>query len=96
VEHRASTKSVQALQSPAVPFTSFHDLPVFLISSSIVLCHFLFGLPLLLYPWGFKYNAVFSTAPASLRNVCHIQFHFFFLFIWINVYLHQSKSNYFI
>ena len=73
VEHRASMKSFQALRSPAIPLTSFHD---FLVSSSIVLCHVLFGLPLLLYPWGFQSNAVFSVAPASLRNVCPIQFHF--------------------
>jgi hypothetical protein len=84
VEHRASMKSFQALRSPAIPLTSFHDLPVFLISSSIVLRHVLFGLPLLLYPWGFQSNAVFSIAPASLRNVCPIQFHFL-LFIWISI-----------
>jgi len=80
----ASMKSFQALRSPAVPLTSFHDLPVFPISSSIVLRHVLFGLPLLLYPWGFQSNAVFSIAPASLRNVCPIQF-LFLLFIWISV-----------
>jgi hypothetical protein len=50
MEHGASMKSFQALRSPAIPLTLFHDLPVFLISSSIVLCHVLFGLPLLLYP----------------------------------------------
>jgi len=77
-------KSFQVLQSPAIPLTSFHDLPVFLISSSIVLRHVLFGLPLLLYRWGFQSNAVFSIAPASLRNVCPIQFHFL-LFIWISI-----------
>ena len=33
-------KSFQALRSPAVPLTSFYDLPVFLISSSVVLRHF--------------------------------------------------------
>jgi len=88
-------KSLQALRSPAVPFTSFHDLPVFFISSSIVLRHVLFGLPLLLYPWGFQTNAVFSIAPASLRNVCPIQFHYL-PFIWISiafclVILHSSS-----
>jgi len=50
VEHRASMKSFQALRSPAIPLTSFHDLPVPLISSSVVLRHVLFGQPLLLYP----------------------------------------------
>jgi len=30
VEHRASMKSFQALRSPAIPLTSFHDLPVFI------------------------------------------------------------------
>jgi len=84
VEHRASMKSFQALQSPAIPLTSFHDLPVFLISSSAVLRHVLFGLPLLLYPWGFQSNAVFSIAPTSLRNVCPFQFHFL-LFIWNSI-----------
>ena len=54
----ASMKSFQALRSSAIPFTSFHDLLVFLISSSIVLRHVLFGLPLL-YPRGFQSNAVF-------------------------------------
>jgi len=48
-EHRASMKSFQALRSAAIPLTSFHDLLVLLISSSIVLRHVLFGLPLLLY-----------------------------------------------
>ena len=50
VEHRASMKSFQALRSPAIPLTSFHGLLVLLISSSIVLRHVLFSLPLLLYP----------------------------------------------
>ena len=36
--------------------------------------HVLFGLPLLLYPWGFQSNAVFSIAPVSLCNVCPVQF----------------------
>ena len=57
VERRASTKSFQALRSPAVPLTLFHDLLV-LFSSSIVLRHVFFGLPLLLYPGGFQSNAV--------------------------------------
>jgi hypothetical protein len=77
-------KSFQALRSPAIPLTLFHDLPVFLISSSIVLRHSLFGLPLVLYSCGFQSNAVFSIAPASLRNVCPIQFHSL-LFIWISI-----------
>jgi len=76
-------KSFQALRSPAIPLTSFHDLLVLIISSSIVLRHVLFGLPLL-YPWGFQSNAVFSIAPVSLRNVCPIQFHFL-LFIWFSI-----------
>jgi len=42
-------KSFQALRFPAIPLTSFHDLLVLLISSSIVFRHVLFGLPLLLY-----------------------------------------------
>ena len=84
LERRASMKSFQALRSPAIPLTSFHDLPIFLILSSIVLRHILFGLPLLLYPWGFQSNAVFSIAPAFLHNVCPIQFRFL-LFIWISV-----------
>ena len=95
VEHGASMKSFRALRSPAVPLTSFHDLPVFLLSSSVVLRHVLFGLPLLLYPWGFQSNAVFSIVLASLRNVCPIQFHFL-LFIWFSinfcwVILHNSS-----
>jgi len=84
VEHKASMKSFQALQSPAVHLTSFHDLPVFLILSSIALRHVLFSLPLLLYPWGFQSNVVYYISPASLRNVCPIQFHFL-LFIWISI-----------
>jgi hypothetical protein len=88
-------KSFQALRSPAILLTSFHDLPVILISFSIVLRHVLFGLPLLLYPWGSQSNAVFSIVPASLRNVCAVQFHFLF-FIWISigfylVILHSSS-----
>jgi hypothetical protein len=75
VEHRASMKSFQALRSPAIPLTSFHDLPVFLISSSIALRHVLFGLPLL-YPRGFQSSAVFSIVPASLCILCPIQIHF--------------------
>jgi len=88
-------KSFQVLRSPAIPLTSFHDLPVSLISSSVVLRHVLFGLPLLLYPWGFQSNEVFSIARASLCNVCPIQFHFL-LFVWISigfclVILHSSS-----
>ena len=60
VEHNASMKNFQALRSPAIPLTLFHDLPVLLISSSIVLRHVLFALPILLYPRGFQYNPVFS------------------------------------
>jgi hypothetical protein len=80
---------------PAVPLTSFHDLPVFLISSSIVLRHVHFSLLLLLYLWRFQSNTVFSIGPASLCNVCPIQFHFL-LFIWISigfclVILHSSS-----
>jgi len=84
VDHRASMKSFHALRSPSIPLTSFHDLPVFRISSSICLRHVLFGLPLLLYPWGFQSNAGFSFAPASSPNMCPIQFHFI-LFIWISI-----------
>ena len=88
-------KCFQVLWSPAIPLTSFHDLPVPLISSSIVLRHVLFGLPLLLYPWEFQSNAVFSVAHTSLRNVCPVQFHFL-LFIWFSigfcwVILHSSS-----
>jgi len=46
--------------------------------------HVPFSLNLLLYPWGFQSNAVFSIAPTSLRNVCPIKFHFL-LFIWFSV-----------
>ena len=95
VEHRASMKSFQALLSPAIPLTLFQDLLVLLVSSSIVLRHILLDLPLLLYPWGFQCNAVFSIAPASLCNVCPIQFHFL-LFVWFcidfwRVILHSSS-----
>ena len=88
-------KSFQALRSPAIPLTSFHNLLVLLISSSVALRQVLFGLPLLLYPWGFQSNADFSIAPVSLRNVCPIQFHFL-LFIWFSidfwwVILHSSS-----
>ena len=94
MEHRASMKSFQALRSPAIPLTSFHDILVLLISSSIVLCHVLFSLPLL-YPWGFQSNAVFSIAPVSLCNVRPTQF-YFLLFIWFSidfwwVILHSSS-----
>jgi len=95
VERRASMKNFQALRSPAIPLTSYHDLLVRLISSSIVLRHVLFGIPLLLYPWGLQSNAVFSIAPVSLCIVCLIQFHFL-LFIWFSidfcwVILHSSS-----
>jgi len=95
VEHRVSMKNFQALPSPAVPLTSFHDLLVLLISSSVFLRHVLFSLPILLYPWGFQSNAGFSIAPVSLRNVCPIEF-YFLLFIWFSidfwlVILHSSS-----
>ena len=82
MEHRASMKSFQATRSPPIPLTSFHDIPVLLILSSIVLRHVLFGLPLLPYPRGFQSNAVFSIIPVYLRNVCPIHF---LLFIWISI-----------
>jgi len=86
VEHRASIKSFHALRSPAIPLTSFLDLLVLCISSSVVLRHVLFGLPLLLYPRGFQSNAVFSIASVSSRYVCPIQFQFhFLLFIWFSI-----------
>jgi hypothetical protein len=84
VGHRVSMKSFQVTRSPAIPLTSFHDLLVPLISSSIVLPHVLLGLPLFLYPWRFQSNAVFSIASASLYNVCPIQFHFLLL-IWFSI-----------
>ena len=88
----------EELPSIAVSSYSLDLVPwsfVLLISSSIVLRHVLFGLPLLLYPWGFQSNAVFSIVPVSLRNVCPIQFHFL-LFIWFSidfcwVILHSSS-----
>ena len=82
VEHKASMTSFQALRSPAIPLTSFHDF-LALISSSIALRHILFSLPLLLYPWGFQSNAIFSIGPASLGNVCPIHFHF--LLFWFPI-----------
>ena len=88
-------KSFQALRSPAIRLTSFHDLPMLLISSFLVLRHVLFGLPLLIYPRGFQSRAFFSIAPASFRNACPIQFNFL-LCIWIYivfclVILHNSS-----
>ena len=67
----------------------------FLFHPLLSFCPVLFSLPLLLYPWGFQSNAVFSIATASLRNVCPIQFHFLH-FIWISigfclVILHSSS-----
>jgi hypothetical protein len=91
VEHRASMKSFQVLRPPSIPLTSFHDLPVFLVSSSIVLHHVLFGLPFLLHPRGFQSNAVFSIAPVSLCNVCPMQFHFL-LFIWISIGFYSTME----
>jgi len=79
VEHRASMKSFQALRSPTIHLTSFHDLPMILISSSIVPRHVVFGLPLLLYPRGFQSNAVFSIAPAFY--VTGVQSNSIFLFL---------------
>ena len=79
VEHGVSMKNLQTLRSSAIPLTSFHNLLGLLISSSIVLRHVLFGLPLLLYPLGFQSNSVFSIAHFSLRNMCPIHFHFFSL-----------------
>jgi len=49
VEPRAFMKSVQALPSPAIPFTLSHDLPVFLISSSTVLRYILLVYPFFLH-----------------------------------------------
>jgi len=95
VEHRASMKSFQALRSPAIPLTSFHDLLVLLFSFPIVLHHVLFGLSLLLYPWGFQSNAVFSITLVFLCTVCPMQFHFLLFiclsidFWWVN--LHSSS-----
>jgi len=66
------------------PLTSFHDLLVFLILSSIVFRHVLFGLPLLLYPWWFQSNEGFTIATVSLRNVRPIEFNFL-LFIWFYI-----------
>jgi hypothetical protein len=79
-------KTFQPLLSPALPLTSFHDLLALLFSPSVALRHVLFGLPLLLYPWEFQSNAVFSVAPVHLRvrNVCPIQLNFF-LFVLLSI-----------
>ena len=94
VQHMVSMKSLQALRSSNLPLASFHDLLVPLISSSTVLYHVLCSLPLLLHPWGFQCNAVFSIAPVSLRNMCPIPFHFlhfirFSIDFWVMI-LHSS------
>ena len=83
MEHTASTKSFQALRSPAIPLTSFHDLLVLLISSSIVLRHVLFGLSLLLFPEDSNLMQ-FSLLLLFLYVMCPIQFHFL-LFIWFSI-----------
>ena len=95
VQHMASMESFQPLRSPAIPLTSFHYVLFLLIPSSTALRQVLFGIPLLLHPWGFQSNAVFSVAPVSIRNVCPIQFHFL-LYIWFSidfwwVILHSSS-----
>jgi hypothetical protein len=54
VEHRVFMNIFQLIRFPAIPLTSFHNLLVPRISFCIVLRHVLFGLPLLLYPWGFQ------------------------------------------
>ena len=75
----ASMKSFQALRSPSVPLTSFHHLPVPLISSSTVLRHVLCCLPLLLYPCGFQSNA-FSILLLLLCLMCVQPTSIFFFF----------------
>ena len=77
MEHRASMKSFQALRSSPTPLISFRDLLVLLISSSTVLRHLLFGLPLLLHPWGFQSNAVFSIVPVYVMCVQSSSIFFF-------------------
>jgi hypothetical protein len=93
VEHRASMTSSQALRSAAIPLDLI-PWPFCVSYFILVLRHVLFGLPLLLYLWGFQSNAVFSIASASLRNMCPIQFHL--LYNWISigfclVILHSSS-----
>ena len=69
--------------SSYIPLTSFHDLPVLLISSSIVLRHVLFGLPLLPYPWGFQCPSIYgATAPSGPwpPSKCASTRHHFLLF----------------
>jgi hypothetical protein len=67
------------LRSPAIPLTSFHDLP--LISSSFVLRHILFGVPLLLYVPEDSNLILFSILLLLLYVMC-VQYNsiFFFLF----------------
>ena len=59
VDHTAYTKNFQTLRSPGIPVTSFHDVPVLLISSSIVILHALFGLLLFLYIMFVQSNSIF-------------------------------------
>jgi len=63
-------KSSQAMRSPVIRLTSFHDLPVFLISSSIVLRHVFFCLPLLLQ--GVQLKTGPSTKPWIFHVRCYL------------------------
>jgi len=95
VEQGASMKSFQALRSLAIPLASYHNFSLLLFSSSIVLHRVIFGLPLLLYPWGFQSNAVFSVAPAFCVMCVQSNSIFFFLsefqlvsVWWLSIILH--------
>jgi hypothetical protein len=62
----------QTLRSPDIPLTSFHVLPVFLISSSIVFRHVLFALPILLYPFYTPLHHVPTVKPEAATAVVEL------------------------
>ena len=75
-EHRALTKFCHLTRFLASALTSVHVLPCCLISSRIVLCHVVRGLPQDLFPWGFHSKATFAMLPGGRQIVCPSHPHF--------------------
>ena len=89
MEHRAETSFFHLTRFWASFFISLQVLPIRLASSSIVLRHVFFGLPLLLLPTGFHSKHFWAMSCDGLLRVWPIQDHFLlFNVISIGSWLH--------
>ena len=94
--HKASTECFHFSRLAAIVLASFHDShPASFVSFSTVRSQVVFGLPLLLFPFGAHVIAMLQSLFWSCLSICPIIFHlrrFTFLFIGFISALSSSSS----